>query len=91
MQFRPKVAVIAVALGASVVAASDGRAATLRFTGGAAPALPTDVASYLQYVYCDRLPRGAAATDRGCRAVAAWMLSNAGKPRAAWSPPPLID
>lgn len=88
MLFRRKFAACLAGLAVVIWAAPAG-AATLRFSGGA-NVPPTDLPSYLRHVYCERLPRGAAATDPGCRAVLNWMASNVGRNRAAWTPPPII-
>lgn len=81
---------VAAVASVAVLFAGPSRAATLSFSGGANPP-PTDVASYLRHVYCARLPPGGALRNRDCRAVLGWMTRNGARPRAAWTPPPILD
>ena len=88
---RPCSRVAAAAALAAIACAPafSAEAATLRFSGGASGP-PTDYVSYMRHAFCETLPPGGWARDRGCRAVMRWMAENAGKNPAAWSPAPLF-
>lgn len=72
------------------VAPVPASAETLSFRGGA-PETPRNFQSYLVHVYCDRLPPGAAMTDRNCQAVRRWLVGNLVRPIHARQPAPDLD